>query len=529
MIKSPFSARKPEDFRILLFYPNLHMSALMPQVIGIFTALFKREGYTIDLFDCTYYQDIDVINLGKNANDERVKNRNVHAYSNEEWNKKGTKPKVGIKEDFVKKVQEFKPDLILVSVLESTYFLAIDLLNSVPEKDKNYKTLFGGVFATFATDKLLQNKNVDYICRGEGEEAVMEMCKKLSSGERIDNLRNFTIKSNGQIYQNPLRPAVDINTVPIPDWDLFDPGSIYRPMQGKIWRAVGIETQRGCPYTCTYCNSPSNNVIYKDDGQRIFHRKKSIKRIKEELDFLVKKYNPELIYMVVDTFLAMSHKEFDEFKELYMDYKIPFWMNTRAETITEYRAESLEEMNMLRMNIGIEHGNFEYRKNYLKRNVSNELQIKAFEMLADKKYTSCANSIIGMPDETRDLIFDTIKFIRKLPKSIDATGAFIFAPYHGTPLRELAIKKGYLKKHEIASVSNTAHHSMLTMPSISKEEISGILRTYSLYIKFPESRWDEIKIAEKSDKEGDAMFKKLGDEFDQKYRFSSQSSIDLHS
>ena len=55
MIKSPFSARQPKDFRILMLYPNLHMSALMPQVIGIFTALFKREGYTIDLFDCTYF------------------------------------------------------------------------------------------------------------------------------------------------------------------------------------------------------------------------------------------------------------------------------------------------------------------------------------------------------------------------------------------------------------------------------------------------------------------------------------------
>ena len=30
-------------------------------------------------------------------------------------------------------------------------------------------------------------------------------------------------------------------------------------------------------------------------------------------------------------------------------------MNTRAETITEHRAAGLEEMNMLRMNIGIEH------------------------------------------------------------------------------------------------------------------------------------------------------------------------------
>ena len=37
----------------------------------------------------------------------------------------------------------------------------------------------------------------------------------------------------------------------------------------------------------------------------------------------------------------------------------------------------------------------------------------ALEMVADKKYTSCAYCIIGMPDETRELIFDTIKFMRK--------------------------------------------------------------------------------------------------------------------
>ena len=49
------------------------MSALMPQAIGIFTALFKREEYILDLFDCTYYQDIDSINLGKNTTDEKIK------------------------------------------------------------------------------------------------------------------------------------------------------------------------------------------------------------------------------------------------------------------------------------------------------------------------------------------------------------------------------------------------------------------------------------------------------------------------
>ena len=460
MVKSPFKSRPPKDFRILMFYPNLHMSALMPQSIGIFTALLKREGYVLDLFDCTYYEDIDELTLGRNTNEEKVQNRNVTKYDNTEWNEKGVKPKRGIVKDFKQKVLSFNPNLIIVSVLESTYFLALDLLKSIPEEKRNYKTLFGGVFATYASDKVIKNDLVDYVCRGEGEEAVVEFCNSLISNGRIDNIRNFTVKAEGNVYKNLMRPPIDINTVPIPDWDLFESGSLYRPMQGKIWRAVGFETQRGCPYTCTFCNSPSNNVEYKDETGGKFHRKKSISRLKTELDFLVKKYDPNLIYFVVDTFLAMSNREFDELKELYSDYKIPFWMNTRAETITEARAKGLEEMNMLRMNIGIEHGNYNYRRTYLKRNVKDEVQIRAFEIASQHKYTSCANSIIGMPDETRDLIFDTINFVRKLPNNIDATGAFIFAPYHGTPLRELAIKKGYIKEDEICSLSNTSE-SML--------------------------------------------------------------------
>jgi len=527
VLKSPFSSRKPEDFRILLFYPNLHMSALMPQSIGIFTALLKEEGYKLDLFDCTYYQDIDVLNLGKSTTDEKIDNKQVRKHDNSEWEKKGTKQKIGIKEDFLKKINEFKPDLILCSVLESTYFLSIQLLNAVPKKDITYKTLFGGVFATYASEVCIANKLVDYVCKGEGEEAIKEFCEKLITRGRIDNIKNFLVKGDGNVFRNSLRAAVDINTVPIPDWDLFDKGSIYRPMQGKIYRAVGFETQRGCPYTCTFCNSPSNNVIYKKETSKIFHRKKSIKRMKKELDYLVKKYDPELIYMVVDTFLAMSDRDFDEFKEMYIDYKIPFWMNTRAETINEYRAAGLEEMNMLRTSIGVEHGNAEYRKNYLKRNVSDEVQIKAFEILADKKYASCANAIIGMPDENRDLIFDTINFMRKLPKNIDATGAFIWAPYHGTPLRELAIEKGYIDKDVIASISNTAY-SMLNMPSISKEEITGLAKTFSYYVKFPESKWSDIKIAEKSNQLGLDMHKKLGIEFDKNYRLETNTMGDLH-
>ena len=108
MLKSPFSPRKKKDFKILIFYPNLHMSALMPQSVGIFTALLKREGYTLDLFDCTYYLDADIEEqgIGKNTNAEKVINRNVRKFDNEVWKGKGIAPKIGI-EKILKKFRLF--------------------------------------------------------------------------------------------------------------------------------------------------------------------------------------------------------------------------------------------------------------------------------------------------------------------------------------------------------------------------------------------------------------------------------------
>ena len=47
---------------------------------NFFTSLLKQEGYTLDLFDCTFYQDINFNNLGVTADEERVKNRSHAKY-----------------------------------------------------------------------------------------------------------------------------------------------------------------------------------------------------------------------------------------------------------------------------------------------------------------------------------------------------------------------------------------------------------------------------------------------------------------
>jgi len=469
------------------------MCALMPTGIALLSAVLKQEGFTVDLFDCTFYKDP----LNTNYPFYHSSLRPVN------WDEKGVRfIETDMAADFQRKVDEFRPDLIAVSVVENTHCIGLRLIRSLRKK---IPTVFGGVFATYAPDKIIREEGVDFVCQGEGEEAMLELCVRLCRGLPVENTPNFWVKREGQVTANPMRLAVDINLLPFPDFDLFEPQSIYRPMQGKIWRTIGMETQRGCPYTCAYCNSPSNNQIYSSQKSGRFYRKKSMARTQEELKYLVDRYRPELIYFVVDTFLAMGEEEFLELAQMYLDFRIPFWMNTRCETITPARAEWLERMNCLRMSMGIEHGNEEYREKMLHRKVSNRRMLEAFEAVAGRSYAVNGNSIIGMPEETRELVFDTIEFNRRLPEEVESSGAFIFAPYHGTPLRQVAIQKGYLDPETVCSLDDPSA-SMLDMPGLPRDEIVGLARTFSLYAKMDRNAYPAIRKAEQLDAEGERQF-----------------------
>ena len=68
----------------------------------------------------------------------------------------------------------------------------------------------------------------------------------------------------------------------------------------------------------------------------------------------------------------------------------------------------------------------------------------------DAGISTTSNNILGFPDETRDLIFDTIELVRKLKS--DDINAFTFIPYQGTSLRIMCEEKKYLDKKTLANI-----------------------------------------------------------------------------
>ena len=156
--------------------------------------------------------------------------------------------------NFVKKVQDFKPDLIAVSCTETTFLRAIRMIDET--RDLGIKNIFGGVFPTFAPDLVMKYPNVDMVCVGEGENALIDLANCIGNQEKNFNITNIWFKTEDDtIHKNSISRPVNIDEIPeITDIELFGEERFYRPMGGKIRTLHPDETNRGCHYTCSIFN-----------------------------------------------------------------------------------------------------------------------------------------------------------------------------------------------------------------------------------------------------------------------------------
>ena len=497
--------------KVLFIYPNSYGMNMLPPAIALFSALLKREGHKVEIFDTTYYKTDQAFD-SDGSKEERL---NVVPFKDQMKKKKLEVKATDWRSDVKKKVADFKPDLIAMSATEDMWELGIKILEEIKEhKIKNKITVIaGGVFPTFAPEICIKAELVDMVCVGEGENALLDLCKKIENKEKLLKITNVWIKEKNEIIEkNPISDPVDINKNPIIDTSLFEENRLYRPMAGRVYKMFPVETIRGCPFTCTFCNSPDQMRLYKGLGKS-FYRKKRMDLVYKELKHFKEVHKVEYNYFWADTFLAMSGSEFDEFCEMYEDIKLPFWIQTRPETITDYNMKKMKDVGLHRVSFGVEHGNEEFRKKILDRRWKNIDIIDKLKI--PKKYgvAFSVNNITGFPTETKKLAFDTIELNRHIDS--DNSNIYAFVPFHGTPLRRMCEDLNLIDSNKITKCVTS--EAQINMPQYRPSEIEEIKKCFALYVKFPKNRWKEIERAEKNDEEGHKIYSNLKKEFLEKY------------
>jgi len=236
--------------------------------------------------------------------------------------------------------------------------------------------------------------------------------------------------------------------------------------------------------------------------------------VSKELKHFKENLGVEYLYFWADTFLAMNKKEFEEFCDVYSEIKLPFWIETRPETVNDYNMKKLSKVGLDRISFGVEHGNEKFRREILGRKWKNEDIIKSLKVPHKYGIKFSVNNITGFPYETKKLAFDTIELNRHIES--DNQNIFTFVPFHGTPLRKTCEDLGLIKPETITTCVTT-DDAQINMSQYPPHEIKEVIRTFNLYVKFPKKRWKEIERAEKEDDEGNRIYKILKKEFLEKY------------
>ena len=366
-------------------------------------------------------------------------------------------------EKFVECFKQFKPDLVLISCRSNEWGYVKKLLTYAYPTP----TLVGGIHATINTEEVLSHATM--AMRGESEEALKEFIEKFENGQDYTKVQNLWVKHRGKITKNEVRNLIpDLDTLPIPLWQAFNKIHYRESYVKDLFKEINcvgtFETSRGCPYSCTYCCSEYLHGLYK--GKGTYHRRKSPKRVVEEVR-LFKEIYPDcnFVYFIDDTFMV-NEKWLEEFAGIYD--KTPFVFMTRPEMVNEHKMKLIAEMGGKGVSIGIENGNENFRRTVLNRTMSNEQIIQAFRTAKDFGLHTYSFNMVGLPYETRDDIQSTIDLNKQIQPDIAQFTTFF--PFKGTKLFDICEKERYLKG-EYPESFNYYQKSCLKLPNFEEGEI----------------------------------------------------------
>ena len=156
--------------------------------------------------------------------------------------------------------------------------------------------------------------------------------------------------ADGRLVRTPSAPLIkDLDAQPWPDRERIDMQrylETWRRFHGK--GSVSLITARGCPYRCNWCS----HSVYGTT-----HRRRSPKSVVNEIEWILERYNPEMLWLADDVF-TIHHGWLFEFAAEMKRRKIaiPFECITRADRVNEAVAQTLAELRCFRVWIGSESG-----------------------------------------------------------------------------------------------------------------------------------------------------------------------------
>jgi len=379
-------------------------------------------------------------------------------------------------------VAAYRPDLIGFTVFTGMHKSLFSLIRELKRQFK-VPVVLGGPHPTFYPHECFEEcHEIDMVCRGEGEQALLGLVNALRDGTDYTNIPGLWVRKDGRVVDNSIALLnVDVDRLPLPDRSLYFKYDFIRDFPLKRFISG-----YGCPYRCSYCNQPFFENEYKREynvGKSSFVRNKSVNKVIEEILQVRRTAAMTRVHFSDDLF-AISRKWLREFAEKYpCEVGIPFSCNMRFDLIDEEMAALLRKANCFAVASGIESGNDFLRNKVVGKKLSNEQIIRGASLLHRRGIKVLTSNIVALPGETLENALETLRLNQKIKADYVRMNTLI--PFPKTEITNYAIEHGYLPKGfslKNITISDPTHAHCKTD---AENEFKNLCSLVVLLVKFP--------------------------------------------
>lgn len=345
----------------------------------------------------------------------------------------------GLEKDVIRSVCDARPDLVGFSCITGFHNwvqrTAVDIKNVL----SRVPVIVGGPHPTYFPE-MINMEGIDMICIGEGEDAIVELARKIDAKQDYSDINNLWVKRDGEVKKNPIGPLIeDLDSLPFPDHKIYHKYPYFRKST-----EVPVSLSRGCPYNCYFCYNAAKKTLYAHGSKYV--RWRSPEKIVAELQMLRKEYSNVKSVIISDDIIGFNRAWLTEFGKEYREkINLPFFASIRADNVDEYTISKLREANCFCLSIGVETGNESVRRDILGKNIKNSTLIRAGKLIKEAGIRLRTSNMFFLPSETIGDAFETVK-INILMKA-DYPWAYILQPYPRTRIYEYARKNKFLDEN----------------------------------------------------------------------------------
>jgi len=300
----------------------------------------------------------------------------------------------------------FAPDVLGVSMLTMYGVLVMDQIRDFISEIRTVAdptVVFGSTGSSVLSEVLLRENVADYVVLGPGENVFLDLLSALEAGSGVSGIPSLAYLDGGSYVETPRAECGGGHGMSLPmDYSLLDvPRYFYYMLDDR--KGIDLSASRGCKYRCTFC---FNEYFFG-----CAYQTRPVPVLISEMKFLNETYGITN-FTIMDECFGYDKEWLHAFCNAVIAELPPvtWWCQFHGGVNTKEDYELMLRAGGIFLLLGVETGDPGMSRKIRKGVDLPKLQAE-IEMLQDMGFWVYTAYVLGFPDETREQLMNTCKFM----------------------------------------------------------------------------------------------------------------------